>query len=198
MKSIVLVLASLALLAAVAAPARAQTLAEAAKREAERRAKLTEPVKVITSADLDALPSRGGAAPGTPARPKAVLPPAGAGAPADEADEADEAAASQGDAQPYAVRVPRDEQHWRERAKVIRDRLTRLQSDSTALEGRVEGLRAEIDAASGSQRAVLSGQLQRTEETLTRVQGELRLIQGEWRQFEDRATQAKIPLDWIR
>ena len=203
MKNTLLALTSLVLLAAFAAPLQAQTLAQAAKREAERRAKLTEPVKVITNADLDALPARGGAAPAVPVRLDAVLAPQGAVA-AEAAAEAagpPEAAMLASDAESpvqATVREKRDEQHWRERATLLRDRLSRLQSDASALEGRVEGLRAAISAASGSQRAVLSDQLQRTEETLTHVQGELRLIQGEWRQFEDRATQAKIPLDWIR
>lgn len=194
MKNTILVLTSLVLLAAFAAPLHGQSLGEAARREAERRARVKGPTKVITNADLDALPSRGSAAPAVPARPDAVLAPGGAGA-----AEAPETPAP--DAEPLTdltVREKRDEQHWRERAEVIRERLNRLQSDASALEGRVEGLRVERDAASGTQRAALADELRRADATLTRVQGELRLIQDEWRQFEDRAVQAKIPSAWIR
>ena len=198
MKNTLLSLTSLVLLAAFAAPVQAQTLAEAAKREAERRAKLTEPVKVITNADLEALPSRGGAAPATPARPEAVLPPPGAAAPATEIDEA---AAPEPDAQAPAAataRLKRDEQHWRERAQLLRERLDRLQSDAAALQSRVQVLNADIDAASGSERTALAGELRLVSASLVQAQEKLRLMQGEWRQFEARAAQAKIPPAWIR
>lgn len=196
MKKTRLVFTSIVMLAAVAVPLQAQTLGEAARLEAERRARLKEATKVFTNADLDALPSRGGATPVAPARPDAVLAPAGAEAAgaAPKATPADEAEAP---VQP-TVREKRDEEHWRERAQVIRDRLNRLQSDAVALEGRVDGLRAEIDAAPASQKAMLTGDLQQTSAALTRVQVELGLIQDEWRKFEDRAVQAKIPPDWIR
>lgn len=201
MKHTRLLLTSFVLLAAFAAPAHAQTLGDAAKREAERRARLKETPKVITNADLDALPARGGAAPA--ARPDAVLPSLGAEAPVDAADAAATAAAtvtpSEGEpqAQP-TVRVKRDEEHWRERAQVIRERLTRLQSDAAALDGRVKSLNAEIDAGSGSEKTALAADLREASAALARVQEELRLIQGEWRAFEDRAAQAKVPPAWIR
>lgn len=192
-------LAVLACLGAFVTPAAAQTLGDAAKREAERRAKLAQTKKVITNADLDALPSRG-ALPA--ARPDAVLPVPVPEAPAVDraaADPAETVAASEGEpAVLPAARVKRDEQHWRERAQVIRGRLTRLQSDAAALQGRVTSLNAEIDAASGSERTALGGELRQTTEALARVQEELRLIEGEWRAFENRAAEAKIPPAWIR
>lgn len=198
MKNTVFVLTSFLLLGAVAAPAHGQTLADAARREAERRARLKDPIKVITNADIDAVPSRGGATAAAPALPGALL---AAAAEASQAATATPAATPAPAVEPRAdatVREKRDEQHWRERAQVIRERLNRLQSDAAALEGRVKGLTVEIDAASGSARAALADDLRQASEMLTRVQGELRLIQGEWRQFEDRAVQEKIPSAWIR
>lgn len=197
MKKIGLVLTSLLLIGGFAAPSYGQSLGEAARREAERRARIKGAVKVITNADLDALPSRGSMpAAAAPARPDAMLVPDGAGA----ADAAEPAAVATGAEPPgqAAVRQKRDEQYWRGRAQVIRDRLNGLRSDAAALEGRRDGLRAEVDTASGSQRAVLADQLQRTEDTLARVQTELRLIQDEWRRLEEGALQDKVPLDWIR
>lgn len=191
----------LACVGAVAAPAHAQTLGDAAKREAERRARLTESKKVITNADLDALPSRAGAP--SAVRPDAVLPPAApdaADAPPPEGDAAATAASPSGaePPAPVAARVKRDEQHWRERAQVIRERLTRLQSDAAGLQGRVKTLNMDIDAASGAERTALGADLRETAGALARVEEELRQIQGEWRAFEDRAAQAKIPPAWIR
>jgi hypothetical protein len=203
MKNTVRALTSFALLAclgAFAAPVHAQTLGEAAKREAARRARLTETKKVITNADLDALPERRAALATAPARPGDVLAPVAA-ATADSAGDAGTDAAPP--AEPGApaqvtARVKRDEQHWRERAQVIRERLTRLQSDAAALQGRVGTLNSEIDAAAGAERAALAGELRQTTETLARVQEELRQIEGEWRAFENRAAEAKIPPAWIR
>lgn len=190
-------LSLLGLLGVVAAPVQGQTLADAARREAERRARLEQPTRVITNADIEAVPARGGAAP-------AALTLAGAAvetAPAETSDAADPAASPLPEVEPpvnATIREKRDEQHWRERAQVIRERLNRLQSDAIALEARVKGLNAEIDSASGSARAGLADDLRQASNLLTRVQGELRLIQGEWRQFEDRAVQDKIPPAWIR
>ena len=48
----------LALLAAFAAPVQGQSLAEAARREAARRAALKAPAKVFTNADVEAAPAR--------------------------------------------------------------------------------------------------------------------------------------------
>lgn len=189
----------LACVGAVAAPAHAQTLGDAAKREAERRARLTESKKVITNADLDALPSRAGAP--SAVRRDAVLPPAApVAADAPEGDDAATAASPSGAEPPAPVtaRVKRDEQHWRERAQVIRERLTRLQSDAAGLQGRVKTLNMDIDAASGAERTALGADLRETAGALARVEEELRQIQGEWRAFEDRAAQAKIPPAWIR
>ena len=195
MKNTGLVLTVLALLAAFAAPVQGQSLADAARREAQRRARLTAPTKVFTNADVDAVPSRG-TAPTAQARPEALLALAGA-----EAAEAAPVATPSPDAEPSAaatVREKRDEQHWRERAQVIRERLNRLQLDAVALEARVKALGPALDAASGSQKAALGSELQEASTALTRVQNERRLIQDEWRQFEDRAEKAKIPAAWIR
>ena len=195
MKNTGLVLTLLALLAASAAPVQGQSLADAARREAQRRARLKAPTKVFTNADVDAVPSRG-TAPTAPAKLETLPAPS-----ATETTQATVPASTDLAGAPRAnvtVREKRDEQHWRERAQVIRERLNRLQSDVVSLEARFKALGSEIDAASGSQRVALSSELQETFTTLTSVRTELRLIQDEWREFEDRALAAKIPSGWIR
>src|SRR5687768_13244467 len=72
MKNTGLVLTSLVLLAAFAVPVQGQSLADAARREAERRARLKEPAKVFTNADVDALPARA-TGPATPAKIETLL-----------------------------------------------------------------------------------------------------------------------------
>lgn len=186
-----------ALLAAFAVPAGAQSLGEAAKREAERRSKLKEPVKVITNEDIEGASFLRGVSVRVddlkPAAATAVLSD-GPAKPADAAPTADGTA----QADNPLVREKRDEQHWRERAKVIRDRLDRLQSDSTALEGRITALQTELQSASGSRATVLTNEIEEATKSLTRYQYELGLINEEWDKFEERARQAKIPVTWIR
>lgn len=193
MKTIGLALTSLLLIGAFAAPSHGQSLGEAARREAERRARINGTAKVITNADLLALPARGAAAPAVPTAPATILEPRDAveTTPAASAPDAPQPAAP-------AVREKRDEQYWRGRAQVIRDRLNRLQSDAVALEGRRDVLRTEVDTASASQKSVLTEELRRIESRLSRVEDEVRLIQNEWRMLEEGAVQDKVPLAWIR
>lgn len=191
-KNFGIVLMSLAVLAA-AARAEGQSLGDAARREAERRSKLNAPTKVYTTADLDAIPARG-TVPASAITAATVLAAASdAAAPA-----ATSADAKDKQAEPAKVRVKRDEEHWRERAKVIRDRLERLKSDAAAIEGRIGTVRLELESASGSKAAALSTELEQATPVLTRIQNELRLIEDEWKKFEERARVAKIPEAWIR
>lgn len=185
------------LLAGFAAPVEAQTLGEAAKLEAERRSKLKEPVKVITSADIEGASFLRGVSVRVddlkPAAATAVL----SAAPEKPADAAPQTAEGQQGPNPL-VREKRDEDHWRERAKVIRDRLDRLRSDSAALEARITVLRTDLQSASGSQASALTNEIDDATKSLTRYQYELGLINEEWAKFEERARQAKIPVTWIR
>lgn len=192
-----LVLTSSALLAGLAAPAEGQSLAEAARREAARRAKLTTVTKVYTSADIEGASFLRAAPSVTLSKPEAVQKPAAeAGAPPTAAAAA--ASGAEQKAELPAVRNKRDEEHWRERAKVIRDRLNRLESDATAFEQRVTDIQTQLESAPPAQAAALRAELQQTTQELTRTRAELRLIQDDWRTFEERARAAKIPAAWIR
>ena len=183
-----------AVLLGVAAPAGAQSLAEAARREAERRSTLTGPVKVYTSADLEgAVFKRGIPVDLASLKPaSAVESTQAAPSPKPSPD------AKGAQAEAPKVRDKRPEEHWRERAKLITDRLNRLRSDAAAVEGRVASLRLELDSAPPSQAAALANELNQAEQDLARFRVEIRLIQDEWTAFEEKARQAKIPLDWIR
>ena len=193
MKKTGLALTSLLLIGAFAAPSHGQSLGEAARREAERRARIDATTKVITNADLLALPARGAAAPAVPTPPATIL------EPLEAVDVPLAAPAADAPLPPVPdARQKRGEQYWRARAQVIRDRLTRLQSDAVALEGRRDVLRAKVDTASASQKSILTEELRRIASRLSGVEDELRLMQNEWRMMEAGALQDKVPLAWIR
>ncbi|MEX2272366.1 MAG: hypothetical protein WD690_12885 [Vicinamibacterales bacterium] len=192
-----LVLTSIALFAALAVPAEGQSLGDAARREAERRSKLKETSKVYTTADLTGAPFlRRVGVPVSLSRPE-VLKPSNTPETAQAAAPPVTASVEQKPELPK-VREKRDEEHWRERAKVIRDRLNRLRSDAAAIEGRIASLQIELESAPASKAAALTNDITEANQDLTKFQGELRLIEDEWRAFEDRARQAKIPLRWIQ
>ena len=185
-----------ALLAGFTATAEGQGLGDAAKREAERRAKLKDAAKVLTNDDDKTerpAPHVKTAAPA--AHPDTPVPPAAAAAkPA-----ADEKAAAEGDAADKpTVRDKRPEDHWRERAKVIRDRLDRLRADAAAIEGRVAQLQTELQSATGPRAAALASEIEQSNKELARFRADERLIDEEWTKFEERARAAKIPQAWIR
>ena len=181
-------------LGAFAATAEGQTLAEAAKREAERRAKLQQtPVKTYTAADVEVRPGSAARVETVPA-PVAAPSAAAAGEPKPAAG-ADPKGAK---ADPPKVRDKRDEDHWRERANVIRDRLNKLRADTAAIEGHVAELQLALESASGAKATALSSELQQATKDLTRFQRDTRLIEQEWTNFEDRARAARVPLSWIR
>lgn len=193
-KHVHLVLTSMMLIAAGAWPVEGQTLADAARREAERRSKLQGPVKVYTSADVEVRPGAGtgpSKVETIPAAPLEAKPGAAATPVLTDAD-------AKKEAEPVKAREKRDEEHWRERAKVIRDRLDGLRADAAAVEGRIAELRLELESASGAKVGALNNELEDALKELTGLQRDVRLIEQDWATFEERARVAKIPLSWIR
>ena len=180
----------------LAAPASAQTLGETARREAARRGDVKEPVKVYTNADLAALPQR--RVPAATALAESSLKPSDTAASVEPAPSAEPQEPREAQAALPQIRDKRPEDHWRERARVIRTRLDRLRADATAVEGRVDALRAQLATVPASRVAALEKEIQQASADLDRFRGEIVLIEGEWTAFEQRARQAKIPLDWIR
>lgn len=193
-KHVHLVLTSMMLIAGGVWPVEGQTLAEAARREAERRSRLQGPVKTYTSADVDV---RSGAGTG-PSKVETIPAPPADGKPAAATPVLTDADAKTPKGDPAKVREKRDEEHWRERAKVIRDRLDRLRADAAAVEGRVAELRLALESAPGANVNALNNELQDALKELTGLQRDVRLIEQDWSMFEERARVAKIPLSWIR
>src|SRR3989454_10280731 len=106
-------LATVALFVAGAAPVFAQSLADLAKKEEERRKKIPDPAKVYTNKDLGAAPA-----------PSAPAPAAAPTAPAPDA--AKEAAAAKAKGQETKDKNrPKDQKSWAGRMKTLREEGTR-------------------------------------------------------------------------
>ena len=111
----------------ITASLRAQSLADIAKKEEERRKKLPAPAKVYTNKDLAAVPA--GPPPSTTAtEPASVAPAAADSAKVDKVDKG----------------PVKDQAYWSGRRKALQDKLDRDQSFLLALQTRINSLAADF------------------------------------------------------
>jgi hypothetical protein len=174
--------------------ASAQSLAEVAKQEAERRGTLANTGKVYTNNDL------------TPdfTRPPAPAPEPTTGAlDASSAQERTLASTDATDGEPSPADqegvTPPDEQqaqpandkgeeYWRGRAELIRARLAAQNAQIEALRQRMA---AFTDGSADPERAIAAA-------AFAKAQTDLVALNQEWLRFENQARERKIPDAWIR
>lgn len=189
--------AAAVLFAVLTGGVRAQSLAEVARIEAERRAKVTAPGKVYTNADLIPDFTKPAPAADQAAATPETLAAADAGAAAASAATAQPEAAKPG-AEPTGV-TPRDQQepqpaddrdetYWRNQAQLIHARLA-------SRNAQIEQLRArEASFAPG----VESAEKTLVQQTLQKAVADLAFLNDEWLRFERSARERKVPEHWIR
>ena len=172
-----------------ATDASAQSLADVARREAERRQQVTSG-KVYTDGDLGpadaaapppqapALPSPASSGETSGAQPSSSQPPPGN-------NPGRESVIVQG-------REKRDEQYWRKLMKDLRGRLDRANANVAAQEARL----AEIDG--GEQTPTRMSEREAVTESLTRAQRDARSLSEELTRFRTRAQMEKVPAEWLQ
>jgi hypothetical protein len=170
--------------------AGAQSLADVARLEAQRR-KQVKSGRVITNADLGPADSAPAQAPPTaspaaaPAEATAVPPEAKGGD--GTAGEPDAVAPA-----PAKPREKRDEQYWRNRARDLRERLAKVEADVAGAESRV----SDIDAQPGPAGAAAERQVMAA--ALARLQAEAQARREELDRFEAFARASNVPAEWTR
>ena len=165
----------------LSAPLRAQSLADVAKKEEERRKKLPSPAKVYTNKDLSAVPA------GTPLSPSttATEPPAGTPAPADTAKE------DKG--------TVKDQAYWSGRRKALQDKLDRDQSFLLALQTRINSLAADfVNRDDPAQRAVIERERSKAVADLARLQQDITSGKKALADLDEEARRAGVPPGWLR
>lgn len=177
-------------LAASAAPARAQSLADIAKKEADRRKEAGDKgkpaaKKVYTNDDLKAGPAPSpGSIPTTPA------------------GDAAKPAAKDGAADKDAQKKPEDEkgeEYWRNRMAQAREELRRNEMFREALQTRINSLTNDFSARDDpAQRAQLADDRQKAVAEMGRVTQEIETLKKRIADIEEEARQAGIPPGWIR
>ncbi len=153
----------------LASTASAQSLADIARREAERRTAIQAPGKLYTNEHLQ----------DTPAPPPSSGPVRSGG---------DQRPADLGESSATAAPAPRTEAEWRQGLAAARDALARAQRDADTLQIRIGGLAADVIPAD---RQKLLAELDRAKQDARRAREVLDNL------LEDAASR-DVPADWVR
>lgn len=157
----------------------AQSLADVAKKEEERRKTVKEPGKVYTNKELGSLPAS------TPA-PSPPAKPAGA-----------EAAKETG--KPEDKEPPKDQAYWAARMNELRTRLQRDETYVEALQTRVSSLSADfVNRDDPAQRAVIANDRQKAVAELERLKTQIEGTKKAIAELEEEARRAGVPPGWLR
>jgi hypothetical protein len=165
-----------------AASAAAQSLADVARKEEERRKAIGEPAKVITNKDLTPTPAPPPGTPATASTPK----PAGASADKDAKDKDGKDA-------------PKDEAYWKGRQKQLQDQLERDTTFADALQSKINALTTDFAARDDpAQRAQIERDRQKAINDQNRLKKAVEDDKKAIADFQEEARRAGVPPGWLR
>lgn len=168
--------AALGLFVLGASVSGAQTLAELAKKEQERRKAIKAPAKVLTSQDV----------------PKGA-PPAPAAPPAASGAKPDAKADAKGD-EPV-----KDEAWWRARLTPLREDLRRNEMFGEALQTRINSLASDFASRDDPyQRARIADDRMKALAELDRIKADIDQAKKKIADIEEEARRAGVPPGWLR
>ena len=174
-------------LSAVAFPARAQSLGDLARQEAERRKALQEPSRVITNKDVPAVAQP---------QPSATKPADGA-KPADGDKTATDAAKTD-DTKPASTET-KDQKYWSDRHKGLLTQLERDQMFAQALQSRINALWTDfVNRDDPAQKALIEADRNRALAELDRLNAAIDSDEKAIADFEEEARRAAVPPGWLR
>jgi hypothetical protein len=180
---------------AFAPQARAQSLADVAKKEEERRKSVAAPAKVYTNKDLNPVPA---SSPPPPAPAKAGD---GAAKDKDKDKEADTDAKGKGSKAPDPgdKTVVKDQAYWAGRYKGLQDALLRDQNYADAMQTRINSLNADfVNRDDPAQRAVIERDRQKALAELGRLKQSVLDTKKSIADLEEEARRAGVPPGWMR
>jgi hypothetical protein len=178
-------LAAILLLGFTAGRVSAQTLADVAKKEEERRKKVAAPAKVLTNKDLTPTP------PGSPSAPG----PAASATPAKPAA-ADDKAAADKDA---GDKAPKDQAYWSTRMKAAQQQLDRDSTFHDALQSKINALTTDFSARDDpAQRAIIERDRQKSIAEQNRLKKAIEDDKKAIADLQEEARRAGVPPGWLR
>lgn len=185
MKRVILFIAALCLLAP--SMSAAQTLADIARQEEERRKKINKPSKVYTNADLKPVP-------GNPPPPATAGQPPSTPEPSTQVPQVNLPA---GKAEPLPPE--KDQAYWSARINAARAQLERSRIFADALQSRINALTTDfVNRDDPAQRAQLELERQRAVAELDRVKKEIAEHTKAIADIEEEARKAGVPAGWLR
>lgn len=171
----------------------AQSLADVARKEEERRKTIAQPAKVYTNKDLS------GAPPPPPAPTPAAAPAAEDTKGVKPAETAAAAKDKPKEAEPAAKEPVKDKAYWAGRLKALQDQLERNRTYVDALQSRINALTADfVNRDDPAQRAVIERDRQKSIAELERLKRTIQDDQKALADFTEEARRAGVPPGWLR
>jgi hypothetical protein len=182
MRAAVVVLWTAGVAAGLARDAVAQSLAEVAQKEAERRKDITEPSKVFTNKDLATVP---------PTAPPESIKPAG--------NTAEKSGTEQPQAPGGQTEPVKDQAYWSDRIKQLRTQVDRDQTYAQALQTQINSLTTDfVNRDDPAQRNVIELDRQKTLAELDRLKQAIVADKKAIDDCQEEARRAGVPPGWLR
>jgi hypothetical protein len=177
-------------LGVTALPVAAQSLADVARQEQDRRKNIKKPSKVLTNKDLGALP---------PASPGAT-PAAGATTPAAPAAGGDTTKpAGPGNSDAKAEDSGKDQAAWSGRMKNLQTALERDQTYAVAMQSQINALTTQyVNRGDPAQQAVLANDRQKAITELSRLTAQIEVDKKAIADLQEQARVSGVPAGWLR
>ena len=173
--------------ALLAPPAGAQSLADVAKKEEDRRKSTPAPAKVYTNKDLNAAPA------GTPPPPAAAVAPGGNSS---AAIASDPEPAKSGTAAAAGVRT---QAYWANRLKALQNTLARDENYADAMQTRINALTSDaVNRDDPAQRAVIERNRQKSLAELAALTKSVADTRKAIADLYEEARRAGVPPGWLR
>jgi hypothetical protein len=180
----------------LAATVQAQSLADLARKEEERRKNIAEAAKVYTNKDLNAAPSSSmPPVAAIPAKPPADAKDAGKGK--DKDQEAKDGEKKEKDAN--GKEIVKDKAYWAGRLKALQDQLDQNQTYVEAVQTRINALTTDfVNRDDPAQRAVIERDRQKAVAELARLKQAILDGKKAVGTLEEEARRAGVPPGWLR
>jgi len=170
----------------------AQSLADVARKEEERRKSVTAPAKVYTNKDLNAVPA---GSPPPSSAPAATKP--GDAAPKTAEGDAKDGAPKAGEADDKGP--VKDQKYWAARLKNLEDRLVRDRDYADAMQTRINVLTTDFSSRDDpAQRAVIGQNRQKSIAELARLNKSVEDTKKAIADLLEEARRAGVPPGWLR
>jgi hypothetical protein len=177
-------LAAVVLITGTAAPLCAQSLADLAKKEEERRKAIKEPAKLYTNKDLVNVPPPEGSRPATDTTAVST----------DATKDADKNKDKPKDGEPA-----RDQKYWSGRLKMLQTQLERDEAFAEALQSRINGLNTDFVARDDpAQKAIIGQNRQKALVELERLKLAIVSDKKALADLAEEARKAGVPPGWLR